>query len=329
MNCDTIDSILDDHRAPRLSPAERQDVAVHLAGCGRCANGWAAHDLLAHEAVAPPPPELFARVLAQLGGGHAARDALQRRHRLATAAAAIVAAVAVAVGYSELDRGTGAGAADSPARVISTVDAAPRFVAGRDYEVLAAATPLPATADGVPVTEFFMYHCFPCFSFEPELERFRTAEVGRVSLTRVPAVFNALAELHARAFYAAETLGELEAMHAAFYDEIHVRSNRLASREALAEFFARFGVDAAAFDAAFDSSAVDARVRNAIALGREYRVQATPSLVVAGRYSTNPSLAGPTMLAVVGQLVASETPCESRCAGVGQRPSSVRELTRE
>ena len=95
-------------------------------------------------------------------------------------------------------------------------------------------------------------------------------------------------------------------MHAAFYDEIHMRGNRLASRAALAEFFARFDVDAATFGATFDSSEVDARVQRAVALGHEYAIRATPSLVVAGRYWTNPSLAGPDMLAVVDHLVAEE-----------------------
>jgi thiol:disulfide interchange protein DsbA len=331
MNCETIDSILDEHRLRRLSPAERQDVAVHLSGCGRCAGGWAAHDALARDKVAGPPPELFTRVLGQLGAARAASGAMHRRRRLlAGAAAAVVAVVAVLAGYSALDRDAGADGAGTPAPVISSIPSVPRFVAGRDYEVLAAATPLAATSDGVPVTEFFMYQCFPCYSFEPELERFRTESLGRVALTRVPAVFNAVAELHARAFYTAEALGKLDAMHAAFYDEIHVHNNRLASRVALAEFFARFGVDATAFDAAFDSRVVEARVERALALSREYAIRATPSIVVAGRYSTNPSLAGPAMLGVVEQLVASETPCTTRCAGVDtQRPNAVRESARE
>jgi thiol:disulfide interchange protein DsbA len=152
-----------------------------------------------------------------------------------------------------------------------------------------------------------MYLCFPCFSFEPELVRWDARTADDVSLTRVPAVFNAEAELHARAFYTAEVLGKLDAMHAAFYDEIQTRGNRLAARDALAEFFARFGVDAATFGATFDSSEVDARVQRAAALRDEYAIRVTPSLVIAGRYSTNPGLAGRDMLAVVDHLVAEET----------------------
>ena len=100
-----------------------------------------------------------------------------------------------------------------------------------------------------------MYLCFPCYAFEPALTSWHEAAPGYVELTRVPAVFNAEAELLARAFYTADALGKLDAMHAAFYDEIHARGNPLASREALTAFFARFDVDSATFAAAFDSSA--------------------------------------------------------------------------
>jgi thiol:disulfide interchange protein DsbA len=129
-----------------------------------------------------------------------------------------------------------------------------------------------------------------------------------VAFTRVPVLFGAYAEaaLHARAFYTAEALGKLDAMHGDFYDEIHVRGNRLSSREALTEFFARFGVDGATFDAAFDSRDVDARVQRAAALAREYGIDSVPVVVVAGRYVTSPGTAGPEVLAVVDQLVAEE-----------------------
>jgi thiol:disulfide interchange protein DsbA len=313
MNCDTIDSILDEHRMPRLSAAERQDVAAHLERCARCAGAAAAHEALAREPLAEPPPELFGRLLGQLGAAHSSAGALRRRRVLASAAAAAAVAVAAVAGYVALD----GGGSDDAVELSVTAAAEPpasRFVAGRDYEVLAAAAPLAATADGVPVIEFFMYLCFPCAAVEPELERYRTATLGRVALTRVPAVFNSEAELHARAFYTAETLGKLEAVHAPFYDEIHVRGNRLASRAALAEFFSRFGVDGPAFAAAFDSPRVEARMQQALALANEYGIDATPSLVVAGRYKTNPSMAGSDLFAVVDELVG-EAPCRARCDG--------------
>jgi thiol:disulfide interchange protein DsbA len=171
------------------------------------------------------------------------------------------------------------------------------------------------------VTEFFMFLCFPCYSFEPDLDRWEARNPSDVSLTRVPAMFRPEAQLQARAYYTAEVLGKLEAMHDAFYDEIHERGNALATRAALADFFERFGVDGATFDATFDSSEVDARMQRAAALNREYAITSTPTLVVAGRYSTA-GLAGrgvpadevwSEVLAVVDHLVAETRKCRDRC----------------
>jgi protein dithiol oxidoreductase (disulfide-forming) len=334
MNCATIDSILDERRVARLSPAERQEATQHVGGCARCTETWLADEALCSEAIADPPPELFA-TLSRRAAAAPVRPYARRTPWIAlvgTAAAVALVAVFVVRGgalpASSLNAITIKAARvigfDAPSNAVAAlptavvvdanaldvptaaIAAAPAFVAGRDYEVLRSATALPATAEGIPVTEFFMYLCFPCYSFEPELVRWDAQTAGQVSLTRVPAVFNPAAELQARAFYTAEVLGKLDAMHAAFYDEIHTRGNPLGSRAALAEFFARFGVDAATFGATFDSREVDARVRRAVALSEEYGIRATPSLVVAGRYRTNPILAGLDMLAVVDHVVAKE-----------------------
>jgi hypothetical protein len=59
-------------------------------------------------------------------------------------------------------------------------------------------------------------------------------------------------------------------------------------------------------------------------MAREHDVAAVPTLVVAGRYSTSPTLAGPDVLAVVDALVAEEarrTPCAgSRCPAAPGAP---------
>jgi thiol:disulfide interchange protein DsbA len=73
-------------------------------------------------------------------------------------------------------------------------------------------------------------------------------------------------------------------------------------------------VDGPAFAAAFDSPRVDERLQQALALAREYGIDATPSLVVAGRYKTNPAMAGSTLFAVVDELVG-EAACHTRCDG--------------
>jgi len=324
MNCATIDSFLDDHLIVRLSPSERQRATEHVSGCARCSAAWAADDALRGEAIAEPAPELFAAVLRRLSTAPARSAAARRRPWAPLAAAAAVAIVAVAAGWVVIEKGARLELAANAitvklASVIrrnvaappdvsapSAVTASP-FVAGRDYEVLSGATARlggAAPAEEVEVIEFFMWECFPCFAAEPELSRWEAEAPSGVFVTRVPAMFNAVAQLHARAYYTAEALGKLDAMGAEFYDEIHVRGNPLASRDELADFFGRFGVDRATFDLTFDSSGVDARIRRAAALVREYAIQAAPTVVVGGRYATNPLRAGTALRELLNHLVA-------------------------
>jgi thiol:disulfide interchange protein DsbA len=305
MDCETIDSIIDDHLVARLAPAERRRAAEHVGGCGRCGAAWAADDALRGEVTGDPAPELFAAVLSRVAVAPMRRNAAGRSVIglwLASAAAAVtVIAIAARLSLVEPEASAPPAGSSAPVGTLS-------FVAGRDYEVLpgGAAKPAVDVTGRIQVTEFFMFECFPCYAFEPELDRWEARAPRDVSLTHVPAMFNAVAELHARAYYTAEALGKLDAMHDAFYDEIHERGNSLASRAALAEFFRRFGVDAATFDATFDSIEVDGLMRHAVALNREYGIHSTPTLVVAGRYSTR-------MLAVVDQLVAETRACRDRC----------------
>jgi thiol:disulfide interchange protein DsbA len=323
MNCETIDSIIDDHLVARLTAAERQQAAEHVGGCARCSAAWTADGVLRGEAIADPPPQLFAALARGVAVAPVRREATARSRWLwPVAAVAALAIVAIAARLAVVDR-----EATAPPPLLSVLEnppAASPFVAGRDYEVLAGATARTAvTASGqIEVTEFFMFLCFPCHAFEPELDRWQAQASSDVSLTRVPALFNAAARLQARAYYTAEVLGLRDAMHDAFYDEIHERGNALASRAALADFFERFGIDAATFDVTFDSTEVDARMQRAAALNRAYGITATPTLIVAGRYATRPGLADPEtplddvwrqMLAVVDQLVAESRVCRDRC----------------
>jgi thiol:disulfide interchange protein DsbA len=326
MYCDTIDALLDGHGTARLAHADRQALATHLGGCARCSEIWAAQEALLGEDMGEPPPRLWARVLELTA---AARTQPRARRSswppfAAAAAAVVVIALALAARSWIAPPEPSAGAAFEPPQP----PAMRELVAGRDYEVLVAPAASPP-ADRIAVTEFFMWPCFHCYTFEAELEAWAERSRSVVALTRVPVVFNAQAELHARAFYTADALGKGDAMHAAFYDEIHVRGNPLASRAALAGFFAAFGVDEARFAEVFDSAAVDARVRQAVALARQYDVVTVPTLAVAGRYSTGPNLAGTATLAVVDELVAEEASQESlrRVLGVNSlRLSAARAL---
>jgi thiol:disulfide interchange protein DsbA len=183
-----------------------------------------------------------------------------------------------------------------------------RFELGVHYLRLSPTQPTSSSPDKVEVAEIFWYGCPHCFNFDPLLEAWRQAKPEYVSFVRVPAVWNPLLQLHARAFYAAEALGKGEEMHAEFFREIHERNNYLDSEAKLQEFFGRFGVDAAAFQSTFTSFAVQTKLQRADELSRRYRIQSVPTIIVNGKYTTDGGQAGSyeELLALVDELAAAE-----------------------
>ncbi len=183
-----------------------------------------------------------------------------------------------------------------------------RFEMGVHYLRLSPTQPTSSNPEQVEVCEIFWYGCPHCFNFDPLLEQWRENQPGYVNFVRVPAVWNPLLQMHARAFYTAEALGKGAEMHTEFFREIHERGNRLDTEEKLQEFFGRFGVDGAAFKTAFDSFAVQTKLQRADELSRRYRIESVPTIVVNGKYTSDGGQAGSyeDLLALVDELVAAE-----------------------
>jgi len=180
-------------------------------------------------------------------------------------------------------------AAAAPALVTDEGAGAPntgRFRIGVDYQRLSPTQPTSSAPDQVEVAEVFWYGCPHCFHFDPLVEAWRAKKPEYVNFVRIPAVWNPLLQLHARAFYTAEALGKGDVMHSEFFKEIHERGNSLETEQKLQEFFSRFGVDAVAFKTAFDSFAVHAKLQRADELNRRYRIGGVPTLIVNGKYTT-------------------------------------------
>ena len=183
-----------------------------------------------------------------------------------------------------------------------------RFELGRHYLRLSPTQPTSSSPDKVEVCEVFWYGCPHCFTFDPLLEGWREGLPEHVSFVRVPAVWNPLLVLHARAFYTAEALGKGAEMHAEFFAEIHERRNMLESEAKLEAFFARFGVEPAAFKAAFDSYGVQLKLQRADELSRRYRIESVPTIVINGKYTAGGGeiASFEELLALVDELVVAE-----------------------
>jgi thiol:disulfide interchange protein DsbA len=183
-----------------------------------------------------------------------------------------------------------------------------RFEMGVHYLRLSPTQPTSSNPDQVEVCEVFWYGCPHCFNFDPLLEQWRGRQPDYVNFVRVPAVWNPLLQLHARAFYTAEALGKGAEMHTEFFREIHERGNMLETEAKLQEFFGRFAVDAAMFNSTFDSFAVQTKLQRADELSRRYRIQSVPTIIVNGKYTSDGGQAGSyeDLLSLVDELVVAE-----------------------
>jgi thiol:disulfide interchange protein DsbA len=164
---------------------------------------------------------------------------------------------------------------------------------GQDYKLLKPAQPTGAPAGKVEVVEVFWYACGHCYTLEPSIASWiGKSKPDFVEFQRVPAVWNDVVKLHARAFYTAEALGKLDALHPEIFREINLRGNRLDTPAKLEAFFVSKGVAKADFQKAFNSFAVEQKLLKAADINRRYRISSTPTVVVGGRYVTDVSMAG-------------------------------------
>jgi len=160
------------------------------------------------------------------------------------------------------------------------------------YELVQPPQPTDVPAGKVEIVDVFWYGCPHCFSFLPAMEAYEERKADYVEIRRMPAIFRESWEMHARAFYTASLLNALDRIHRPLFEAIHDKGLRLDTRDSLREFFVAHGVEAGAFDATFDSFAVETMVSKSKVMQGRYGVRGTPSVIVAGKYRVSASLAG-------------------------------------
>jgi thiol:disulfide interchange protein DsbA len=207
------------------------------------------------------------------------------------------------------------------AAVASTATAAPAtapsgWQEGVNYTRLVPAQPTSVPPGQVEVLEFFWYACPHCYALDPLVEAWSKTKPAYVSFTRVPVMWNENHRQLARLFYALDSIGKLDALHAAIFKEIHVKNDPLvdpsldeAATERLQTAFVQSqGVAADAFHTAYHSFAVETDLQRADQLTMRYRVSGVPTFVVNGKYVADVGTAQGEehMLPLVAYLAAQE-----------------------
>lgn len=189
----------------------------------------------------------------------------------------------------------------------NTACAESKYTAGFEYRSI---NPQPtANAERIEVIEFFWYGCPHCFHFEPSLNRWLADKPANVDFIQIPAPLNQSWELHTKAFYALELMGEQKNLHEKIFEAIHMKKMRLFDEKSLTDFIVSQGIDRDKFESSMKSFAVSGKLNKARKMMKDYEVKGVPQLVVNGKYVTTGAMAGghQQMIDVVNFLISKES----------------------
>ena len=183
-----------------------------------------------------------------------------------------------------------------------------RFREGQHYQIIDPPVPTSAPAGKVEVVEVFSYACPHCATFQTEVDKWKATAPAAVHFVYLPAAWNANWEAFARAYHAADALGILTRSHRALFKAIHVDRTPIRNIDDLSQWYTKFGVTKEQYLAAFNSPETTAKIAKARELVPAYKVDATPTIVVAGKYRVTGEMAGSlaTLWEVVDYLVGKE-----------------------
>ncbi|TQV72180.1 thiol:disulfide interchange protein DsbA/DsbL [Aliikangiella marina] len=174
----------------------------------------------------------------------------------------------------------------------------------------------PQYACETPVVyEFFAYQCPHCYNLEPEAEKWKKANAGKVKFVSVPThlgrdQFGSLLLVH----HAAVKLGVLDGVQKALFDRIHIEKKLFASPDEAADFLATHGANKEqALTVLADQEAMTAAINKDFEMMAKYKITSVPRVIVNHRYMTDITAAGGTenVFKLVDELLAKEHNCKS------------------
>ena len=169
----------------------------------------------------------------------------------------------------------------------------------------------PLTSTGkVEVIEFFSYGCGHCAVFQPYVDTWlKGVDTAKVELVYIPATFRPDFALLARGYYAAESLGVAKSTHHGVFDVIFNGSTpAVRTFNDVAAIYEKLGVKSADLIVAAQKLSVETKLKTASQLLEAFRIDGTPSMIVAGKYRVTGESAGGNdkVFAVVDELIAKE-----------------------
>ena len=163
---------------------------------------------------------------------------------------------------------------------------------GKDYNRLDKSVATDVGAGKIEVIEFFWYSCPHCNAFEPTFSQWVKNVAKDVVVRRVPVAFNDSFAPQQRLFYTLEALNLLDGLHAKVFQAVHVDKLPMNTEAGIQAWAEKQGVDKTKFADTYKSFGMASKLRRAVQLQNDFKVEGVPSLGIAGRFYTDGTMAG-------------------------------------
>jgi thiol:disulfide interchange protein DsbA len=167
-----------------------------------------------------------------------------------------------------------------------------KFLPGKDYIKLDRTIPTASEAGKIEVIEFFWYSCSHCNAFEPTFAQWVKNAPKDVVVNRIPVAFREDFAPQQRLFFTLEAMGLLEKIHIKVFQAIHVERLALNTDASILAWVEKQGVDKNKFADIAKSFGVASKLKRAVQLQNDFKIEGVPSLGVAGRFYVDGTLAG-------------------------------------
>ena len=192
----------------------------------------------------------------------------------------------------------------------TAADVASPWEAGKQYFVIdpPQRSTAPVPAGKIEVTEVFSYGCPACNFARTYIDKIAKSLPANAVMTYVPASFKPNEDwpMFQRAYLTAQTLGVADKAHGAMFDAVWKADGPLAIMNAdqrtlkpqmptiedAAKFYAQYGVKAEDFAGTANSFAITTKMKQADAYVKATGTDATPTIIVAGKYRVTYQAAG-------------------------------------
>jgi protein dithiol oxidoreductase (disulfide-forming) len=190
--------------------------------------------------------------------------------------------------------------------------------------------PQPVENDGkVEVLEFFAYGCIHCANLEPSFEAWLKRQPADVKVKRIPSPVPIMGIDSTVMYYSLEALGQLDRLHAKIFTAAHLEKVVLGNPALLNKWLEKNGVDPAKYEEVQKSFSVVTKVNRARKMVAEYRIEATPTIVVNGKFAAEQGNgSAEAMFASIDQVISQARALNKAASDLAKEPAPAKAVAK-